>query len=60
MLGLNLIDALRKIAAILLVIFFIDACQSMKQEQSGAEAFEKIPPGESAQIARITVQTTEL
>jgi hypothetical protein len=60
MFGLNLIDALRKIAAISFVIFFIGACQLTKQEQSGAEAFERIPPGESAQIARITVQTTEL
>ena len=50
---------LYKVSLVASISFLIGACQTMQQEQ-GAEAFEKIPPGESAQIARIAGQTIEL
>lgn len=55
--GIN--SSLYKVSLISTISFFIAACQLMPQK-GGAEAFEKIPSGESQQIARIAEQTTDL
>lgn len=57
--GKKWFTSLSRIAAVLLVSLLAVACV-IKQQQSGAQNFEKIPPGESPQIARIAQQTTDL
>ena len=59
MTGTKLLNTLFKISLILLLGWQIGACTETKST-NGAEAFEKIPEGESAQIARITELTSRL
>ena len=55
----NLFTRLLRITALALVGIGLVACET-KDQGSGAENFERVPTGESEQIARIAEQTTDL